>query len=154
MFAGTKLSGKGESERLYCIFEITDIITMQEYGKDYKNRLDCIFDQNLEYINRLGIHDTKYLKERDLRGKKVLLSNNFIFFGKMDNTTSGIELDKKFVGLKPKGKAYQKQVNDKFREEIPKYFENLSKKYGKGKIGKHFDNKYMDCSKKNVSIKC
>ena len=97
----------------------------------------------------------KKQQDTDLSGKNVLLSTNFIFFGKIDNnTTTGIEIDKNFKDMIPYGPGHKKQVNDKFREEIPKYFENLSKKYGKGKIGKHFDNKYMDCSKKNVSIKC
>ncbi len=46
--------------------------------------MDCIFDHNLEYINMIGIHNKKSMQERDLRGKNVLLSTNFIFFGKMD----------------------------------------------------------------------
>ena len=155
MFAGAKIAGKGVRDRLYCMFEVSDVITMQEYGENHTNRMDCIFDQNLEYINKIGIHGDKYLQERDLRGKNVLLSTNFIFFGKMDNnTTTGIEIDKNFKDMIPYGKGHQNQKNKKFREELPKYFENLSKKYGKGKIGKHFDKKYKDCGKKNVSIKC
>ena len=49
MFASTKIAGKGVRDRLYCMFEVSDVITMQEYGENHTNRMDCIYDQNLEH---------------------------------------------------------------------------------------------------------
>lgn len=59
------------------------------------------------------------------------MSDNFIFFGDED-----MEIAEKYMGMLA-GRGHKVKCNDKHRKTFPKYFKELKKEYGEGKLGNH-----------------
>ena len=98
--------------RLLYIAKIYKAITMEEYfsNNEYKGRLDQIYRLNGETLERdpyklKGVHDNEHSNKCDINGKYVLISNEFVYFGKKAIDVDGdiLEYYPKKRGQLPKG---------------------------------------------------
>ena len=117
--------------KIIYIAKITDKILLQDYYKLYSNRNDCIYNDKLCRIKNANYHSCKDIL-RDLSGKYVLLSSDFIFFG-----SRNITVPNKLKDIVPQYQGHLSRKNIKFNKILPNLFIELKNKYGNGKIGNH-----------------
>lgn len=92
------------ADKLLYIAKIDKVILMKEYfsNKKYKGRLDGIYRLNGETLERdksklKGVHDDEHSNKCDINGEYVLLSKEFVYFGK-----NAIEPEKSIFDFYPK----------------------------------------------------
>ena len=117
-FAAKSMKLKCEKPQILWIAKITKVVTMKNYYKQFPNRKDCIYDDNLNLLNN-HFHTCVNI-ERDLSGENVLLSDDFIFFGK-----NHIDVDEQFSEVVPKTQGHLSKKNSKNEESFNKYFERF-----------------------------
>lgn len=117
-FAAKSMKLKCEKPQILWIAKITKVVKMKEYYNLYSERTDCIYDDNLNLLDN-PFHCCSNI-ERDLSGENVLLSDDFIFFGK-----NHIDVDEQFSEIVPKVQGHLSKKNSKHEESFNKYFEQF-----------------------------
>ena len=115
--------------------KVTEVLTFDEYFRDkrFKKRIDNIYhkEEGKWIQEKNDFHNTPELMKRDLSGRNVLISEDFIYLGR-----EGKEIPKELQGIVKKGPNC-KIITDE--EIIGKFEEWLKKSFKKvGKIGKPF----------------
>ena len=135
----------GKNKRIMFISKITKIITMKKYGEDeYNNRSDSIFTSELK-MKKNDFHNVKDDRDRDISGKNVLISTDFIYFGE-----NHIVLPENLQGIIP-GRGYQSDKNTPFKSTLIDLFTS-EKNIKTGKRGNYSDKIKKKCSPHQ--IKC
>jgi hypothetical protein len=128
-FYGKSQTDKKYSHALAYIAKVTKIMNYKQYYKNHKDRTDCIYNEKLQQLPN-EFHNSNHTK-RDLNGQNILMSNDFIFFGK-----DAFHIDDKYLEMIG-GRGHKVRKNEKFRKMFPKYFKELKNKYGNYKLGDH-----------------
>lgn len=140
---GTGSLELGLGDRLVYAMKVSEVMTLESYDNYCKENLsvkiplkesdnpiflrgDCIYDYSTVNdqipTQRVGVHNSADIG-RDLRGKNVLLSNHFYYFG-----NSAIFLPTKFLSFQKRGRAHKIITNcqliDDFEEWISHYEHN------------------------------
>lgn len=130
---GTGSAGRGDQGNLMYIMEVTEVISMEDYGNDprFKKKIPnmegvdlaqsgdniYIFSQNGEVRQRNSLHshddgtENERHKKKDLRGKNALISNNFIYFGE-----NSVEIPSKFNKVIQSRRGYKILKETEFPE--------------------------------------
>ena len=138
-FAANGMKLKCEKPQIVWMAKVTQVVTMKEYYNLYKERRDCIYDDNLNLLDN-PFHFCSNI-ERDLSGENVLLSNDFIFFG-----DKHINVDENFLEIVPKVQGHLSQKNSNYEETFRKYFESFTRRKV---LGRHINTvKIVNCLKK------
>jgi len=122
-----KLSTK--KKQILFISVVTKVVTMKEYAIDYRNRPDSIYTPDMELIPN-QFHNCGNF-ENDMKGKNVLLSNNFIYFG-----NKYIPVPDNLQDIIP-GRAYKYNSNAVFKPNLTTLFNKCKKTIGSGKVGEY-----------------
>jgi len=126
IIAFTSKSMKVSQEpKIIYIAKITNKLLLNNYYTKFKNRKDCIYDNNLILIKN-DFHNSCNIK-KDINGKYVLLSNEFIYFG-----NNFIDVPNKIKNIVPKYQGHMSKKNIKYTKEFLCTFNKLKKKYGVG----------------------
>ena len=121
---------KCKNNTIAYICKITNIFNYKDYYINHNNRLDCIYDENLNLIpNKFHSNCNT---QTDLNGKNVLLSFDFIFFGNLN-----IKISNNYKSMIPDRQGHLSKKNKIHHDTFPEYFENLKKIHKTGKIGNH-----------------
>lgn len=163
--AGTGSHKHGNQNRLVYAMKVTETMTMEEYdtycnnvipnkipdvyNKNYNRQVgDSIYDfSHRPPFLRKSVHfDSEYCN--DLRGKRVLLSDHFYYFG--DNP---IEIPLSLRKVIKKGQRHKSNYNEPYKENFIKWLEGLNlevkRLYGKPLITINFSKyDYSNCSVK------
>jgi hypothetical protein len=134
--SGTKMK-LGKKKRIIFIAVVTDIVSMREYAINYSLRMDSIYSPELDLLPN-PFHNCGH-RETDLSGKNVLLSDDFVYFGKKhiavpDNLNSIIP-----------GRGHQYKPNEPHKETLNDLFNKAKIKNGCGKIGEYNNKKKRGC---------
>jgi hypothetical protein len=132
----------GKKKKIIFIATITKMVTMEEYGDS--PRSDSIYTSDLK-LKPNPFHDCTNYK-RDVSGKNVIISTDFIYFGKKN-----IVVPKNLQGIIP-GRGYQTDKNIPFKQTLMDLF-SAEKRKGTGKRGEYTGKKNSKCDNKPVS-KC
>tara|TARA_R110002074_G_scaffold6198_1_gene28919 strand:+ start:242 stop:673 length:432 start_codon:yes stop_codon:yes gene_type:complete len=124
----------GKKKRIIFIATITKIVTMKEYGDS--PRSDSIYTSEFEMKPNPFHGCANY--ERDMSGKNVIISTDFIYFGKRN-----IVVPDNLQGVIP-GRGHQSDRNDPFKQTLMNLFV-AEKKNGIGKRGDYTDKKTSTC---------
>ena len=139
------LSSKSLGHKVVFFMEVQEVLSFKEYFKDprfkkkkpnskkgdiisergdniYKPLTNGLFKQ-LESMHSYGVEENKDSKGHDLKGKNVLISKNFVYFGK-----KAIELPPRFNDLKV-GRGHR----NRFTDELVKDFVKFASKYKTGR---------------------
>lgn len=120
-------------------------------SRTYERRVgDCIYDASLK--QRESVHD-KGNRKNDLSGKYVLLSRNFIYFGR-----SGPILPSKLQPMLHNSQGFKKQKNSQLIDEFQVWVAKIKRKHNWNKcngrpelreelISKNFCNEKFPCEK-------
>tara|TARA_B100000795_G_C22660896_1_gene384041 strand:- start:113 stop:661 length:549 start_codon:yes stop_codon:yes gene_type:complete len=114
----------GKEKKILFIATITKMVTMEEYGKS--TRSDSIYTSDLK-LKPNPFHDCSNY-ERDLKGKNVILSKDFIYFGK-----NNIPVPNNLQGIVP-GRETRSTLNIPFKKKLMALFA-AEKINGTGKRG-------------------
>jgi hypothetical protein len=118
----------GKEKKIIFIAKTTKMVTMEEYGNI--NRPDSIYTSKLKMKKNPFHNCSDY--ERDMRGKNVIMSTDFIYFGK-----KYIPLPENLQEIIP-GRGHQSTKNEPFKETLINLFTS-EKKNGIGKRGNYTD---------------
>ena len=135
--SGEALKLKTETKQILFMSIVTKAITMKEYAIAYANRPDSIYTPDLK-LKPNQFHDCGNV-ETDLKGKNVLISNNFIYFG-----NKHISVPDNLQEIIP-GRAYKYNSNAIFKPNMTDLFNKCKKTIGSGKIGQYNNNKITRC---------
>jgi hypothetical protein len=116
-------------KQIIFIAKITEIMTMKEYAKRFPGRADSIYTIDGK-LRPNKFHCNKDI-ERDLGGKNVILSTDFIFFG-----NKHVTVPHELKEIIP-GRGHQSRKNDPYVNKIIALFANYKIIHGSGKIGEH-----------------
>lgn len=133
------VNGVDYSEKLVYAMRIDEKLTFEEYNERcmndadlrkkipdinhsvYERRVgDCLYDFTVDPDGamRLGVHDESN-RETDMeKGKFVLLSNHFYYFG--DNA---IEIREHLLGIVKQGQGHKSYANEGLKEEFVRWLE-------------------------------
>lgn len=131
IIAFTSKSMKVSQEpKIIYIAKITNKLLLNNYYINFKNRKDCIYNNKLILIKN-DFHNICNVK-KDINGKYVLLSNEFIYFGK-----NFIDVPQQIKNIVPKYQGHMSKKNIKYTNEFLSIFSKLKKLYGIGTKGQH-----------------
>lgn len=116
----------GKEKKIIFICKITKMVTMEEYGNI--TRSDSIYTSKLK-MKKNPFHNCGDY-ERDINGKNVIMSTDFIYFGK-----KYIPLPENLQDIIP-GRGYQSTKNEPYKQEVMNLFTS-EKKNGIGKRGNY-----------------
>ena len=136
MVVGISSYKLGKKKKIIFIAVITKMIPMQEYASF--RRPDSIYTSDLKM--RPNAFHTNCHSNTDLKGKNVIMSTDFIYFGK-----NNIDVQSHLSGIIP-GRGHQSNKNRPFKQKLLNLF-TKEKRNGVGKIGDYTGNK-SKCSKK------
>ena len=128
-FASKSMKISQEPKIIY-IAKISNKLKLNKYYTEFKNRKDCIYDNNLTLIKN-NYHNNCNIK-KDINGKYVLLSNEFIYFG-----NNFINVPQQIKNIVPKCQGHMSKKNIKYTEEFISVFNKCKQKYGLGIKGQH-----------------
>jgi len=114
-----------QNAKIIYIAKITNKLKLNKYYPEYKNRKDCIYDNNLTLIKN-NYHNNCNI-EKDINGKYVLISNEFIYFG-----NNFINVPQKIKNMIPKYQGHMSKKNIEYETAFLNEFNILQKKYGLG----------------------
>ena len=133
----------GKKKKIIFMAVITKLVTMKQYG-NYR-RSDSIYTSKLK-MRPNSFHNCTN-REKDISGKNVIISKNFIYFGKKH-----ISIPKNLQEIIP-GRGHQSTKNKPFRKTLLKLFASQKKK-GVGKRGDYTEKKTSKCSKQKKTSSC
>ena len=133
----------GKKKKIIFIATITKMVTMKEYSK--YSRSDSIYTSKLK-MRPNPFHNCTN-REKDISGKNVIISKNFIYFGKKN-----ISIPKNLQEIIP-GRGHQSTKNKPFRKTLLKLFASQKKK-GIGKSGDYTEKRERKCSNQKKKNKC
>ena len=119
-----------QKPKIIYIAKISNKLKLNKYYTEFKNRKDCIYDNNLILIKN-NYHNNCNIK-KDINGRYVLLSNEFIYFGK-----NFIDVPQQIKNIVPKYQGHMSKKNIKYTKEFISIFNKCKKKYGLGIKGQH-----------------
>jgi hypothetical protein len=125
----------GKEKKIIFIAKTTKMMTMEEYGNS--TRSDSIYTSKLKMKPNPFHICSDY--ERDINGKNVIMSTDFIYFGKKH-----IPLPENLQGIIP-GRGHQSTKNEPFKQTLINLFAS-EKMNGIGKRGNYTTTK-KKCSK-------
>ena len=100
---------------------VTGKMDFAEYYLDHNGRIDCIYDEKLEYIlKEHGFHRKTDYHSTDISGSYVLISSHFTFFG-----ANPIKVPDQFKQLAPDRQGHRSRINDPFESSFIRFFESL-----------------------------
>ena len=134
--SGTKMK-LGKEKRIIFIAVVTTIISMRDFAIKYSHRTDSIYSPELELLPN-PFHECGHIKT-DLSGKNVLLSTNFIYFGKKH-----IAVPNNLKEIIP-GRGHQYKPNEQYKATFDQLFTKQKVKNGTGKIGEYNNKKKRGC---------
>ena len=126
----------GKKKKIIFIATITKMVTMEDYGDN--PRSDSIYTSMLKMKPNPFHNSTNY--EQDIRGKNVIMSTDFIYYGK-----KCIDVPNNLQGIIP-GRGHQTDKNVPFKQTLMNLFASEKKK-GIGKICDYAGKKNSCCSK-------
>jgi hypothetical protein len=129
----------GKKKKIIFIATITKMVTMEEYGDSHRS--DSIYTSDLK-LKPNPFHDCTNYK-RDISGKNVLISTDFIYFGKKH-----IDVPRNLQDIIP-GHGHQSTKNEPFKQTLMELFAT-EKKNGTGKRGDYTGKKNNKCGNKRV----
>jgi len=135
---GEALKLKTETKQILFISIVTKVITMEKYAIDYANRPDSIYTPDLK-LKPNKFHDCGNI-ETDLKGKNVVISAYFIYFG-----NKHISVPHNLQEIIP-GRAYKYNPNASFKPNMASLFNKCKKTIGFGKIGQYNNKKKTRCN--------
>jgi len=136
----------GKEKRIMFIAKITKNITMEKYGEDkYSHRSDSIFTPELK-MKKNDFHNVKEHRDRDISGKNVLISTDFIYYGE-----NHIVLPENLQGIIP-GRGYNSDKNTPFKSTMIDLF-TFEKNIKTGKRGNYSDKIKKKCSQHQKKCK-
>ena len=143
-FSGSQLLPGTQEKRIIFVAQITEKITMNQYATKYPTRTDSIYTpcgtlKNNPYHNKGNV-------QTDLSGKFVLLSTNFIYFGKKH-----ISVPQQLANIIP-GRGYQKDKNAPFISSVQDFMEIWKTTYGFGKLAEYTQSIVSNCKTKSSII--
>tara|TARA_B110000008_G_scaffold261317_1_gene282609 strand:- start:47 stop:637 length:591 start_codon:yes stop_codon:yes gene_type:complete len=127
----------GKKKKIIFIATITKMVTMEEYGDS--PRTDSIYTSDLK-LKPNPFHDCTNYK-RDISGKNVIISTDFIYFGKKH-----IDVPVNLHDIIP-GHGHQSIKNEPFKQTLLELFAT-EKKNGVGKRGDYTGKKNNKCGNK------
>jgi hypothetical protein len=133
----------GKKKKIIFIAKTTKMVTMEEYGDNLRS--DSIYTSKLK-MKPNPFHNCSDYK-RDMRGENVIMSTDFIYFGKKH-----IPLPENLHEIIP-GRAYQSTKNEPFKQTLINLFASQKKK-GIGKRGDYTEKRTSKCSKQKKTIRC
>jgi len=133
------ISPKEMGNKIIFIATITKMVTMKEYGDS--PRSDSIYTSDLK-MKPNPFHDCSNY-DRDISGKNVIMSTDFIYFGKKH-----IDVPGNLEEIIP-GRAHQSTKNEPFKQTLMELFA-AEKKNGTGKRGDYTGKKNNKCGNKRV----
>lgn len=142
------------SNKVVYAMRVTQKMTMKDYDSFTRSQLpykiplmtstdprrrsgDSIYDYSIHHnetsdpLLRRSVHIEEN-KGKDLRGKNVLLSDHFFYFGDQP-----VALPEELLGIVPKGRAYQSKANAPYFDSFVFWIHNLG--YQPGFVGKPQD---------------
>ena len=128
--------GSRTTKQIIFIAKITGIMAMKEYAKQFPNRADSIYTEDGK-LRPNNFHCEGAI-HRDLGGKNVLSSTDFIFFGNKHQ-----DVPRELKEIIP-GRGHQKQKNHPYINKVLALFNNYKTSHGSGKIGEHIS-KHAKC---------
>jgi len=129
-FCAKSMKLNSEFPQVLYIAKITNILSLVEYYEIHKERKDCIYDNNLNMIK--NNYHTCANTNTDIRGKNVILSTDFLFFG-----NKHIDLDSLFYSIVPKYQGHFSKKNSVNEHNFIQYYNELKLKYITNLVGKH-----------------
>jgi hypothetical protein len=116
-------------KQIIFIAKITEIMAMKEYAIRFPERADSIYTVDGK-LHPNKFHCNEHIA-RDLGGKNVILSTDFIFFG-----NKHVPVPRELKEIIP-GRGYQSRKNGPYVNKIIALFANYKIIYRGGKIGAH-----------------
>ena len=129
----------GKKKKIIFIAKTTKMVTMEEYGDI--TRSDSIYTSKLK-MKPNPFHNCSDYK-RDMSGENVIMSTDFIYFGK-----NHIDVPENLLEIIP-GRGHQSTKNEPFKKILKELF-STEKKNGVGKRGDYTGKKNNKCGNKRA----
>ena len=130
--AGAFPTGDARNRLIYAM-KVTAKMTMAQYDKRYRDRVDALYDfSQVPPYQRSGPHTAKEY-ETDLSGEYVLLSEHFFYFGE-----DAPRLPEHLRGLIKRGPGHRSVSNAQYVEPFVRWIENTyeaNRLYGRPRHG-------------------
>lgn len=144
---GTDLKLKNRKKQILYIAFITQKVSMREYAIDFSDRSDSIYTSEL--LQKPNPFHTHNDSSRDINGDNVLLSNDFIYFGK-----NHIDVPESLKEIIPH-RGFKYKPNNKYKNVVVSLYSELKENIGIGKKGDYNSIQKNKCSVKNITnISC